>query len=181
MASQELDFMLNATSPLIFGVSKQMMAQGDLGAAAELLEYAAKKRALPKLAGRLALLFPEYDSDKREVFEVPEIKRWLHQLEDKYPYLSVLLEPSASFKILMFTHIAWKRAGMIKKQIVGDPEQTMGFMLQSGMDAFQFAKWQRVDAKAFASSHLERLGLGEVVNDDLLNDYERNYLNQNRS
>ena len=42
------------------------------------------------------------------------------------------------------------------------------------MTAFEFAKWQKIpDAKRFAAEHLRGIGLGDEINPDLLDDYER--------
>ena len=44
------------------------------------------------------------------------------------------------------------------------------------MMAFRVGTWIGTDAKAFAREHLKSLGLGEVVNPDLLDDFERNFM-----
>ena len=66
----------------------------------------------------------------------PELCAWMKSLEEEYAYLSVLLETTATLQILMFSQIPWKREGVMKKTIVGDPEARVGFMLESGMTAF---------------------------------------------
>jgi len=150
------------------------MAEQDLGAMGEVIARATDTGSIVSLVGRISLVFPEYDADKREVFEVPEIKRWLDHVENKYAYFCVLAEPTSTFKILMFCHAPWKREGR-KNQIVADPDRTMGYLLESGMVAFAFAKWQTLDAKRFAELHLTRIGLKDEINPGSLDDYEQTY------
>jgi hypothetical protein len=75
----------------------------------------------------------------------------------------------------MLSQIPWTREGRIKKQIVPAPEEATGYMLRSGMIAYHFARWRKINAKEFAATHLRAIGAFDEVPLDLLEHYASEY------
>lgn len=166
----DLEAAVDAEATLVFGVSKEMMRKRDLGDVAQLVETAVEAKKVAKVVGRVVLMFPEYDHDPREVFEDTACREWFATLEERFPFVPVLLEPTKTLPILMLCQIPWRKQGA---KILPSEEEATQFLLNCGMLAFTFAKWVRVDARSFAQQFLATVGLGDSVDSGLLDQYEK--------
>lgn len=167
----DLEAAIDTDSALVFGISKEMMSARDLGDVGQLIETAVAAKKLPRLVGRVMLMFPEYDRDPREVFEDAICGAWMGALSERFPYLPVLLEPTKTFPILMFCNVPWTKKG---KKILPAEEEATQFILNCGMTAYAFAKWSKLDARPFAQTFLSSMGFGDV-DAGLLDQYEAMY------
>lgn len=170
---------LETEGPLVFAVTKKQMAARSLGDLGALLDFANEKEAIPKLVGRVVLLFPEYDNDPREVLEVPECKEWLRGAQEEVPFLALLVHPQMTFKMVMLGEIGFSKSAD-QSQVLFDESAAIGFMLDCGMAAYEFAMWQGLDAKSFAGNFLASVGLGHAVHDGLLENYAEVYRKERR-
>ena len=174
-ADQLVVQIIEEEGPLTFVVTRDMLAGGEPGELELVVDVARRRGRLPQMVGRVVMLFPEYSRDDREIFEIPECRKFLAALQQKIPYLCVLLQPQVAFPLLMLCYVPWKKRGMLRKRVVAEQGAAMGFMLSSGMTAFEFARWQRLDAKRFTAAFLANLGAGRQVCPELLEDYARDY------
>lgn len=164
----DLDAAIDTSASLVFGVTKQMLRAKDAGELASLFDTATKSRKLAKLVGRVVLMFPEFEADPREVFEDAACGTWFEALEEKYAFAALMLEPTKTLPIFMLSQVPWTKK---KGRIIPSDDEAMQFLLDRGMTAFAFGTWLGVDAKAFAAKFLGSVGLGSIVNDDLLDDF----------
>ncbi len=175
---QELELakqIIQDQKPIVVEVPSRLLDEegggfGDLGV---LIQVARKEKLMPRLVGRVVILFPAYDDDPREVAEIPECRDWLLALEKQVPYLAVLLHPGSTLKLLMLCHVPWTRNAE-ENTIEPDLEQAVGFFLDAGLTAYVFACRQSLEPRAFATDFLQRIGL-ESVDDELLDEYKRVY------
>ena len=163
------DAIIDKEEHLVLGVSKEMMRAKDLGDLEALIHRAVETGKIGRMVGRVSLIFPEYDHDPREVFEDAICRDWLVALEQAFPYVCVILEPAKTLHLLMLSQIPWKKHGT---KILPANDEAMQFLLDRGMTAYRFARWQDLDAKPFARIFLTGAGLGDAATAELLDQYE---------
>lgn len=52
----------------------------------------ANKESIEKYAGKVTFTFDGWDSDPREMYDIPEAKNWFRKLTDRFPYWLVFLD-----------------------------------------------------------------------------------------
>jgi hypothetical protein len=179
--TQELQLarqMIEDTKPIVVGVGSSLLEQGGFGDLGVLIQVARSENLVSRLVGRVVILFPDFDDDPREVAEIPECRDWLLALEGKVPYLAVLLHPTSTFKLLLLCHVPWTK-DPDEDYVVPDEEQAVAFLLDAGMTAYTFACRQDLEPRAFTREFLQRVGMENVVDDTLLDEYERVYRESN--
>jgi hypothetical protein len=68
-------------------ISKEEIENNDLSQTLKQLNYLIKdKGTLERFHQRLDIGVSGYDNDKRELFEVPEVRKYLQDLDSKFPY-----------------------------------------------------------------------------------------------
>lgn len=86
------------------------------------------------LKNRVDIFFDGYNYDKRELFEIPEVKEWvleLFKLSNCWPYLMALDDPGSFMKVALFCHLTKNKKIEIEKDkfsVDYDPDEVMYFM-----------------------------------------------------
>jgi hypothetical protein len=77
----------------------------------------------PKLAkaayGRIFLVFPKYDKDPREVWEIDDVRKWMRKLADRVPHFPFFLVPhekalQMTMWVLSIIRIEPEKSGQMK-------------------------------------------------------------------
>jgi hypothetical protein len=157
--------------PLVYVVDQTELKSKDWTRLRALLR-AIDECGMFKVAGRLAINFHGFDRDPRSIPEIPECRQWLLDLEKEVPHLFFLLDPGASFQILMLCHVPFSRKD---GGVAVDQDKAMGFVLDCAYASYQLGRIHGQDARRVATAFLKRVGLEGVVNDELLGDFARTY------
>lgn len=176
-AQTELLNLLRTAGPITWVIPKSELGGRKKGEShkklVELLKYARAELRLSELEGRVVLLFQGFDGDPREVFEIEECRKWLLRVEKEVGYFFLVLEPRVALPILMFCYVPFEKVGTT---VLPDEDKAIGFLLDCAYVTYQVARIDERDApKEVAAAFLTRAGLGQVVNVDLLSDFERTY------
>ena len=166
----DLSGAIQLTSALGFAITKQMMAAKEFGEVGQLIETAQREGRIDKLVGRIILTFPEFDETPGEVYEDPLCRPWFEALEATYQFAAILLEPKRTLPMFMLSQVTWSKQ---RGKVVPSEEESLQFLLDRGMTAFAFARWLDVDPREFTTQFLTSVGLGSIINPDLLDDFER--------
>lgn len=68
------------------------------------------------LKSRVDISFDNYEEDPRELFEIPEVKKWIIELYEKslcFPYLFAMDRASGFMKLAFFAHISIKQKSIV--------------------------------------------------------------------
>jgi hypothetical protein len=78
---------LNEAGPIVVVISRQEVETGDTSSVASVLKscIASPERAL-SLFEKLDIAFHGYDQDQREVFEIPEVRKYVSLLDQEFPF-----------------------------------------------------------------------------------------------
>jgi hypothetical protein len=72
---------------LIFGVPYDDVQSGDITTVlSPLQDFLKSRNAVIGGRGRVSLMFEGYDDDPRDVYDIPEIRRYAKALDEKFPY-----------------------------------------------------------------------------------------------
>lgn len=89
---------------LLFAVPRKDVQSGDLSTVLPALQrFLTSREVVVAGRGRVSLFFQGYEVDSREVFEIPEIRRYVKALDAKFPYWFYFADPqSGVLKVLAF-------------------------------------------------------------------------------
>lgn len=72
---------------VIIGIGRDKVESNDISLAlSTLTDLFAGPNTVRRLQGRVSILFEGYDDDPREVYEIPEVRRFLGTLDRRFPY-----------------------------------------------------------------------------------------------
>lgn len=83
----------------------------DISSALEQLNYLISKREIiQRFHQRVDIGISGYDNDSRELFEIPEIRKYLQQIDSKFPYWFYFLNNlnASSIQLIVFSCIECK-------------------------------------------------------------------------
>jgi hypothetical protein len=83
------DLRASVRDPILFVISREQIERFDIGESIDFLRSLLPPDppdAVWKLKGRISLVVSGYDGDPRELFEIPEVCRYLKALDDLWPY-----------------------------------------------------------------------------------------------
>lgn len=102
---------------IMVGIGRDQVESNDISLAlSTLTDLLAAPDAVRRLQGRVALLFEGYDDDPREVYEIPEVRRFCAALDQRFPYwLYFLTTIQDNLKVVTFCLVQVKvlRPGQI--------------------------------------------------------------------
>ncbi|MCY1515563.1 hypothetical protein D9M68_501520 [compost metagenome] len=84
--------------PIIFGIHREQIETFDLESSLSFLRTLVPlrdPRHVWSYKGALSLVIAGYDEDPRELFEIPEVCRYLHGLDQEWPFWFFFLTPSS--------------------------------------------------------------------------------------
>ncbi|MGH8432980.1 MAG: hypothetical protein ACRERX_00535 [Pseudomonas sp.] len=84
--------------PIIFGIHREQIETFDLESSLSFLRTLVPirdPRHVWSCKGALSLVIAGYDDDPRELFEIPEVCRYLHGLDQEWPFWFFFLTPSS--------------------------------------------------------------------------------------
>lgn len=74
-------------NPVVFGVPYEDIQTGDVATVLSALQgFLENRETVINGRGRVTLLFEGYDDDLRDVFDIPEIRRYAKALDEQFPY-----------------------------------------------------------------------------------------------
>ncbi len=74
-------------NPVFFGVPYDDIQSGDLSTVLDMLQgFLQSQDAVVNGRGRVSLFFEGYDDDPRDVYDIPEIRRYAKALDEAFPY-----------------------------------------------------------------------------------------------
>lgn len=92
------------TDPVIFVITRQQIEAEDLESSLEFLRSLVPSdnpQRIWSLKGRLSLVISGYDADPRELFEIPEVRRYLRSIDEHWPFwLFFLNQVDESIKVV---------------------------------------------------------------------------------
>jgi hypothetical protein len=75
-------------NPVFVGVPYDEIQSGDVSTVLKILQgFLQNRSAVVNGRARVSLFFEGYDDDPREVFDIPEIRRYAKALDEAFPYL----------------------------------------------------------------------------------------------
>ena len=158
-------------SVVVYSVDEAELRNGDWTVPAKIIAEVSQRPELPRAAGSFLLTFGGLDRDARSVPEIPECQAWLIGLEKEAPILFFLLEPQQSLPLLTYCNVPFRKKN---GQLVLHPEKAMTFYLNCAATCYEIGKtYGAPDPRLTAADFLNRIGMGGVVNEDLLNDFAR--------
>ena len=102
---------------VMIGIGRDKVESNDISLAlSTLADLFADPNTVRRLQGRVSLLFEGYDDDPREVYEIPEVRRFCATLDRRFPYwLYFLTTIQDSLKVVTFCLVRVKvlRPGQI--------------------------------------------------------------------
>lgn len=102
---------------LMVGIGRDKVESNDIAPAlSTLTDLFADPNAVRRLQGRVSILFEGYDDDPREVYEIPEVRRFCAALDRRFPYwLYFLTTIQNNLKVVTFCLVRVKvlRPGQI--------------------------------------------------------------------
>jgi hypothetical protein len=82
-----VDFRPGIQEPVLLVFSREQVEAGEIGEPMEFLSHiAGSARAAAQFMGRVSLIVDGYNDDPRELFEIPEVRRYVRKLDDAWPY-----------------------------------------------------------------------------------------------
>lgn len=76
-----------APDPIIFMIAKQSIMECDISfALAKLHDISGDPKKGASYCGRIVLVIDGFDTDPRELFEIPEVRRYVKSLDELWPY-----------------------------------------------------------------------------------------------
>jgi hypothetical protein len=158
-------------SVVAYTVSQAEVRNGDWSVPARIVAALSQRPELIRAAGSLVLKFKGFEQDDRSIPEIPECKAWLLGFEKDGPALFFLLEPKKSLPLLAYCYVPFEKKD---GQLVLDTKEAINFYLNCAATAYEIGKTYEADnPRLVASEFLERIGMGGIVNDDLLDDFAR--------
>lgn len=92
------------TDPVIFVITRQQIEAEDLEGSLEFLRSLVPTDTPQRIwshKGRLSLVISGYDADPRELFEIPEVRRYLRSIDEHWPFwLFFLNQVDESIKVV---------------------------------------------------------------------------------
>lgn len=92
------------TDPVIFVITRQQIEAEDLESSLEFLRSLVPSDNPQRIwshKGRLSLVISGYDADPRELFEIPEVRRYLRSIDEHWPFwLFFLNQADESIKVV---------------------------------------------------------------------------------
>jgi hypothetical protein len=89
-------------NPMLFEIAYDDIQSGDITSVLSALNgfLTTRERAVAG-RGRVTLMFAGYDDDPRDVYDVPEIRRYARALDDQFPYWFYFADPqNSTLKVL---------------------------------------------------------------------------------
>ena len=114
---------------LLIGISREKVESNDISfALSALVELFAKSETVQRMQGKVAILFEGYDDDSREVYEIPEVRRFCATLDQRFPYwLYFLTTWQDNLKVMTFCLV---RVNVMGAQIAWvDPDDLQRFLI----------------------------------------------------
>jgi len=114
---------------LIIQASREYIEAGNIQPVFNILETLLEPENMKNYADRVMLTIDGYNSDSRELCEIPEVRKWLFELDRKWPYWFYFISPHdcLTLKFIAFT------LSEIQKDSTGqvfiDGDQLVKFML----------------------------------------------------
>lgn len=111
------------------GIGRDKVESNDISLAlSTLTDLFAAPDTVRRLQGRVALVFEGYDDDPREVYEIPEVRRFCAALDKRFPYwLYFLTTIQDNLKVVTFCLVRVKVLG--PSQIWVDTDDLQRFLL----------------------------------------------------
>ncbi|MGL5921837.1 chlororespiratory reduction 6 domain-containing protein [Chroococcidiopsis sp.] len=83
---------LSEASLLVFAVSKSEIIGSDLSTLDTLVKRLTKNKEMTiSKRASAEIFFPEYDSDPRELYQIPEVRRWFRKtIDEEFPWFYFL-------------------------------------------------------------------------------------------
>lgn len=92
------------TDPVVFVITRQQIEAEDLESSLEFLRSLVPSDNPQRIwshKGRLSLVISGYDADPRELFEIPEVRRYLRSIDERWPFwLFFLNQVDESIKVV---------------------------------------------------------------------------------
>lgn len=96
ISADEFDATVKATDFILLEFSKQEVQAGLIGTAVERLMLLSDSREnVEKFRGRVSFVFDGYGTDPREIYDIPEIVKYLGAMTDAWPFWYHFLEKEA--------------------------------------------------------------------------------------
>lgn len=106
-------------------------------------EYAehAKKAGIPFLRGTVLFSVEGYDSDPRELYEIPEVQQWFRELLRKVPYLFYYVDPDPAHQQYSFIIPMYVKFTSIPGEGVQvESDSLVAFVRTTGDNVREFAR-----------------------------------------
>lgn len=98
------DLRSDITDPVIFFITRQQIEAEDLESSLDFLRSLVPSDNPQRIwshKGRLSLVISGYDADPRELFEIPEVRRYLRSIDEHWPFwLFFLNQVDESIKVV---------------------------------------------------------------------------------
>jgi hypothetical protein len=96
---------------LVLMSSRAEVEAGDVAHASGMLQKLLKPENAKRLKGRLVFGIRGYDDDPRELFEVPEVRTWMEELDCEFPYWFYFmgLGPRSTLAFVAFSLCRWEK------------------------------------------------------------------------
>jgi hypothetical protein len=95
---------------LVLMSSRAEVEAGDVVHASAMLQKLLKPENAKRLKGRLVFRIRGYDDDPRELFEVPEVRTWMEELDCEFPYWFYFMDlgPHSTLGFVAFSLCRWE-------------------------------------------------------------------------
>ncbi|MFZ2656622.1 MAG: chlororespiratory reduction 6 domain-containing protein [Victivallales bacterium] len=114
---------------LVVQASRENIEAGDIQPVLNILNSLIEPQNIRKFANRTMFCIDGYNTDPRELCEVPEVRKWLKMLDTEWPYWFYFSSPSClTLKFLAFTLSEIQRDS--RGQVFIDGDQLLKFMLE---------------------------------------------------
>lgn len=159
---------------VVVQIERRMVELGDIAHAIETLQRArflypreiASSRLLA-MRGSLSFCFKSYDEDSRELYEIPEVRRFCQKLHRVWPHSLYFLDSqTASLQVMVLCHVKVDRQGpskngltplrVTKEEVIQFMEQSLNPYLELSANAGLSAK----DAAEYLSVIAALFGIG---------------------
>ena len=80
---------------IIIQINTSAMASGDIGTCREVVEKVLLESSEAARGHFQTVLFwfPDYDDDPRELYEIPDTRKWFQKVDEAFPYFIYFLAP----------------------------------------------------------------------------------------
>jgi hypothetical protein len=96
---------------LVLHASRSEVEARDIDHASTALDNLLNPEVAHRLKGRLIFEIRGYEDDPRDLYEIPEVRAWMHALDQIFPYLFYFMDvgPRSTLSFVAFSLCEWEK------------------------------------------------------------------------